>query len=198
MTTALDSHASGLFARDRQAPSVRSRSFRSSEGFTLLEVLLVVTITGILSGIAVPSLLRGRAAANETSAIGSLRSTHTAQLSYALTCGFGFYAAAFPALGVGPLGPGFLSDDLTASPTPTKSGFLLGLLPGAGGVAGPPDCNGNPNTNSAYYVTAVPLSTGNTGTRGFATNQGGAIWQDLSGAAPVEPFTLGPGVSPVQ
>ena len=84
------------------------------EGFTLIEVLFVVGVIAVLSGIAVPSLMRGRASANETSTMGTMRALHSAQLMYALTCGVGLYAASFPALG----GEGFLSQDLTATPTP--------------------------------------------------------------------------------
>lgn len=174
------------------------RGWRGEAGFTLLELLAVVTITAILSGIAVPSLMRGRVAANETATIGSLRSVHTAQLSYSLSCGYGFYASNFPALGPGPSGlDGFLSLDLTGSVTPIKAGYTYNLAPGLGGVAGPADCLGLPNTVATYYVSVVPVTVNQTGTRGFAVNQGGAIWQDFTGIAPVEPFTVGPTVLPV-
>lgn len=169
----------------------------SSDGFALIDLLFVVAIIGILSGIAVPSLLRGRTAANETSAIASMRSTHTAQMGYMLTCGAGFFASRFTGLSDGPGGPGFLPQELTSNATPQKSGYTLELTAGAGAVAGPPDCNGEPTTSTTYYATAKPQAPGNTGVRAFAVNQGGAIWQDVSGALPVEPFTIGPGVSPV-
>ena len=44
---------------------------------------------------AVPTVFRSEMAANETSAIGSLRDVHTAQLTYALTCGYGLFASHF-------------------------------------------------------------------------------------------------------
>jgi type II secretory pathway pseudopilin PulG len=163
----------------------------------LLDILFAIALIGILSGIAVPSLLRGRAAAQETSAIATMRSTHTAQLGYMLTCGSGFYAASFPSLGsVGGV-VGFLPQELTYSVAPSKSGYTMTLAPGATGAAGMADCNGATDTSLTYYATAIPQTPGRSGVRGFATNQAGAIWEDVSGAAPVEPFTIGPGVSPV-
>lgn len=178
--------------------SQRTDRGRSSEGFALIDVLFVVAIIGILSGIAVPSLLRGRVAANEAAAIASMRSTHTAQMGYMLTCGRGFYASSYSGLGDGPGGPGFLPLDLTSSVAPSKSGYVLTLAAGAGGVAGPADCNGAATTSITYYATAIPLTPETTGVRAFAINQDGVIWQDMSGVAPVEPFTIGPGVAPVQ
>ena len=177
--------------------SARSRRRRSSAGFTLIDLLFAIAILGILSSIAIPSLLRGRAAANEASAIASMRSTHTAQLSYMLTCGIGFYASTFTALGTGPGGLGFLPTDLTYSNTPSKSGYTMTMSTGIAGVVGPIDCNGSPDTSLTYYATAIPQTPGSTGIRGFATNQAGAIWEDVSGAAPVEPFSISPGISPV-
>lgn len=183
--------------RTREEFTVNTRLRGSIDGFTLIDLLFALAILGILSALAVPSLLRGRAAANEASAIASMRSTHTAQLSYMLTCGIGFYASSFTALGGGPGGLGFLPTDLTYSTTPSKSGYTMTMSTGIAGVLGPADCNGSPDTSLTYYATAIPQTPGSTGIRGFATNQAGAIWEDVSGAAPVEPFSHLPGISPV-
>ena len=164
-----------------------------SDGFTLLEVIFVSGIIALLSGIAVPSLLRSRAAANETSTLGTVRTVHTAQLTYALTCGKGLYAESFKALGGA---NAFLPPDLTTNPSPLKTGYRFTLQPGPGGVTKFTDCNGVPIAVD-YYVTAEPIRVGETGSRGFASNQAHLIWQDTTGAAPVEPFTLGATVSPL-
>ena len=169
----------------------------SSEGFTLLDTIFVVALIGLLSAIAVPTLLRSRAAANETAALATMRSVHTATLSYALSCGVGLWAANFQALADPSGSNGFLPSDLTAVASPTKSGYTYTLQPGPLGLGGMADCNGNAVALD-YYVTAVPLDFGNTGSRAFASNEGHVIWQDTTGIAPVEPFTAGATVTPIQ
>ena len=173
------------------------RSISSSEGFTLLDMIFVIALIGLLSAIAVPTLLRSRAAANETAALATLRSVHTGTLSYALSCGAGLWAANFPAL-ADPAGVnGFLPPDLTAAATPMKSGYNYTLTPGPLGLAAVADCNGNAVALD-YYVTAVPVDFGNTGSRAFASNEGHVIWQDTMGVAPPEPFTPGGTIGPIQ
>jgi type IV pilus assembly protein PilA len=169
------------------------KTCHQSDGFTLLEVIFVSGIIALISGIAVPSLLRSRAAANETSTLGTVRTVHTAQLTYALTCGKGLYAESFKALGGA---NAFLPPDMTNNATPLKTGYRFTLQPGPGGVTAFTDCNGAAIAVD-YYITAEPIRVGETGSRGFASNQAHLIWQDTTGAAPVEPFTLGATVSPL-
>jgi type II secretory pathway pseudopilin PulG len=169
----------------------------SSKGFTLLDTIFVVALIALLSAIAVPTLLRGRAAANETATLATLRVVHTGALSYAISCGAGLWPASFPALadptGVG----GFLPPDLTGVASPTKSGYTYTFQPGPKGLAASTDCNGNPVALD-YYTTAIPLDYGNTGSRAFASNEAHVIWQDTAGIAPTEPFTTGGTVTPIQ
>ena len=169
----------------------------ASDGFTLLDTIFVIALIGLLCAIAVPTLLRSRAAANETATIATIRTVHTGALSYALSCGAGLWPANFPAL-ADPSGvQGFLPPDLTGIATPLKSGYTYGLQPGPLGMAPVIDCNGNAVALD-YYVTAVPLDFGNTGSRAFASSEGHVIWQDTTGVAPTEPFTLGGTVSRIQ
>jgi prepilin-type N-terminal cleavage/methylation domain-containing protein len=167
-----------------------------ADGFTLIELLIVVSIIAVVAALASAGLLRARAAANEASAIQSVRATSSGQKAYAVACGRGAYAPSYLVLGASPPsgGPGFITEDLGSAMNPMKAGFRFSLTAGAGSGPGPSDCNGGA-TITAYYVTAVPLSMVS-GARSFALNVDGAIWQLKGGTAPTEPF--GPPARPVQ
>ena len=157
-------------------------------GFTLIELLIVIAIIAIITAFATAGLLRSKAAANESSAISSMRITNSAQSAYAVACGRGAFAASYLVLGTPPPGggPAFVSSDLGANANPQKSGYRFAMTAGAGSTAGPVDCNGSP-TISAYYASATPLSYFS-GNRSFAITANGAIWQLTGGTAPTEPF----------
>jgi type IV pilus assembly protein PilA len=163
-----------------------ARTAWSRDGFTLIELLIVLTIIGILAAVSAPFLITAKAAANEASAISTIRALNSAQGAYSTSCASGRYAASLAQLVAG----GFASTDMDISP---KSGFTFGLNPR--GPAGLPGCDGGA-TQAEYYSTAVPLAA-NMGTRGFASNQEGAIWQDSTGAAPVQPFVVSATVTPL-
>src|SRR4026207_915826 len=111
-------------------------SRKSSAGFTLLEVIFITAVIGLLSAIAVPTVFRSRMAANGTSAFSTVRSIHTAQLTFALTCGYGNYASPFTDLGNPNGTDGSLPPDLTSAVAPLKSGYNYTLQPGQSGPSG--------------------------------------------------------------
>ena len=168
-------------------------SLRDHDGFTLIELLLVVAIIGIVAAISAPGLLRARMSGNEASAIGSMRAISTAQHAYAGKCNG--YAPVLTELS---LAGNFLSPDMTSGPVLSKSGYTITMTAGASNLVLPSPAAGCTASGSSYIATAIPMSIGTSGSRGFATDEGGAIWQDVTGAAPAQPFTPGGNVSIIQ
>jgi len=172
--------------------AVRRR--HGTAGMTLIELCVVVAIMGVLFVMGIASLKRARLAANEASAIGSLRTITKGQFAYAVGCGRGSYATSLVILGTKPGGvtQGYLAEDLGSAVTVIRDGYRIGMGNGKDGVLNLNDCMGN-RTETAYYAFAVPTAS-DVGRRAFATNQGGGIWERLGEVPPSEPF--GPPAEP--
>jgi type IV pilus assembly protein PilA len=141
-----------------------------------------VAIVGIIAAIAVPSLLRARMAGNEASAIGSLRTIHSAESTYAAACGRGGYVTTLADLAKPPTTagqPAFISPDLALNPS-IKSGYSVSI----GSDVNPVQvattdrtCNAAANGSwDSYSATATPVSVGSSGQRAFAIDSRGAIF----------------------
>jgi len=145
------------------------------KGFSLIELLIVVAIILIIAAIAIPNLLRSRMAANEASAVGSIRTINTSCVTFSTTYGIGFPTSLPNLVGNPPGTATSASADLIDSVLGAglKSGYAFTLTGGA-------VVNG---VNPTYTVTADPQVAGQTGTRHFFSDQSGVIRFNLSAQA---------------
>ncbi len=142
---------------------------RKQKGFSLIELLIVVAIILIIAAIAIPNLLRSRIAANESSAVGSIRTLNTAEVTYAST---------YPDLGFTCTLTDLQPAAAGATPTPTAASIIDSVL-ASGTKSGYTfvlsNCTGTPKVT--YNVVGTPVSN-NVGVRIFCSDQSGVIRYD--------------------
>jgi len=143
-------------------------------GFSLIELLIVVAIILVIAAIAIPNFLKAKMQANEASAISSIRTINTAQVTYAVTYPETGYAKDLASLGG------------TGSPTSAHAGLLDWVLgcasqpcPKSGYLFNIIDATGTPV--NAYGVTGTPAVTGTSGNRGFCSDNMNPVKFDPNG-----------------
>jgi type II secretory pathway pseudopilin PulG len=179
-----------IFGHLSYAEIKRSAGRLTGKGMALAGLILgycgvaLVPFILIIAAIAIPSLLRSRLAANQASAVGSLRTLNTAAITYAATYNMGYppgISVLGPARGGGnpSAAAAELIDEALASST--KSGYVFTYIPGEKDSAG---------KITTYTIRADPVVPGNTGVNHYFTDQSGVIRQESNRLASAESTPL--------
>ena len=145
---------------------------KKQKGFSLIELLIVVAIILIIAAIAIPNLIKSKMAANEASAVGSVRTINTGEVNYAASCPAVGFSASLAELNSGSAcagGKGIIDPILGAG---KKSGYVFTYTPAKGGDG----------LYDTYTQLALPATPGTTGQRAFCGVQDGVIHYNVGGA----------------
>jgi type IV pilus assembly protein PilA len=163
-----------VFGRDES-----SRLQKSASGFSLVELLIVVAIILIIAGIAIPDLLRSRIAANQASAVGSIRTIITGENTYAATYGTGYSVTLAqldgPAAGASNINNAQDIDSVLGSGEKSGYFFYYVSCPTTPG----PNTGSMANGTCAVQVYSYQISANSTG--GCGTGYGVCYYSDSSG-----------------
>ena len=156
---------------------------KRDQGFSLIELLIVVAIILIIAAIAIPNLLKSKMAANQSSAVASLRTMNTSEVTYSSTYNQGFSSTLAqlgpPASGSASSTTAGLIDSVLAAGA--KSGYTFAYTAGAA-------VNG---VTPSYTITASPSTPGTTGQNYYFTDESAVIRQNSSATASASDSPIG-------
>ncbi len=148
---------------------------KDSRGFSLIELLIVVAIILIIAAIAIPDLMRSKIAANQASAVQSLRALNSANVTYSSTYNNGYTCSL-----------GYLIAPTSGNATSTAAGLVDSVLAG-GAKSGYSFTYSTPTACGTrvdvYSITANPQTPGTTGTNYYFTDQSAVIRQNSTTTA---------------
>jgi type IV pilus assembly protein PilA len=153
-------------------------------GFSLIELLIVVTIILIIAAIAIPNLMRSKIQANETAAVGALKALTESALLYSNS--YGGFPHALSDMGPAAGGTAATSASADLIDSVLASGVKSGYRFSYASVANDPAGN-----VLSYTITASPVAPGSSGQRSFFTDQSGTIRSTSSGTADATSAPLG-------
>jgi len=145
---------------------------KNQKGFSLIELLVVIAIILIIAAIAIPNLLQARVAANEASAVASLRTINTAEITYVSNYPTAGYASTLTALG-----------GTSCSPADETSACLIDTQLASGSKSGYSFTLTTTSTTLADQYVVVGMPVGSNGNRSFCTIESGSLFFDSAGAA---------------
>jgi len=156
---------------------------KESQGFSLIELLIVVAIILIIAAIAIPNLLKSKMAANQASAVASLRTLNTSEITYSATYNVGFTSSLAqlgpPASGSATSAAAGMIDSVLAAGTKSGYSFIYAASAAVNGVT------------SNYTINANPITPGTTGQNYYYTDATNVIRQNNSASATASDSPIG-------